>query len=372
MAQRSGSPSNLRWLNVARPRGVRPWPDLNSMNIQIEFDRGAFFPGEFDLIHPQQSRLAERLTPSLGYTRSLLALGDNYAQRAFEDFPGISQVYIVFLPRLDSDSEISRFRIVVVKDENKSGVHHRYETGWEGHACMESTTQTICPRITTYHFPDVQRQQQSVDEPRPPKACQGYFFEKLAYDYPTLKLHHKMFKFMLSSPLEDLHSLAARSCWLAFELVGEISRCEPLHSVECQIWAPPSKNKKENHQNYSPAAFDRDGFRTVGPGVTFRMSKHEYEDLQYTFSEKTRKQSSKTMAYVALGSNVGDRMAMIERACQTMDELEIRILRTSALYETEPMYVKDQQPFINGVCEVSISPSLPPPYFVRRRLTLGR
>ena len=248
----------------------------------------------------------------------------------------------------------------MVKDETEPGVHHRYETGWEGHACMGSTTQTICSRITTYHFLDVQRQQQSVDEPRTPKPCQGSLFEKLAYDYPALKLHHEMFKSMLSSPLEDLQSLAARSCWLAFELVGEISRCEALHSVEGQIWAPPSERQRENHLNDSVAAFDRDGFRPVGPGVTFKMSKREYEDLQYTLSEKTRKQSSKTKVYVALGSNVGDRMSMIERACQTMDELEIGILRTSALYETEPMYVKDQQPFINGVCEVSIPPSLHP------------
>ena len=356
MAQPSGSPSNLRWLKVARPR-EGTWRDLSATNIH---DRRAIFPREFDLLYPQRSRLAERLTPGLRYTRSLLALGDNYAQRAFEDFPGISQVYIVFIPLLDSDSEISRCRIVVVKGETESGVHHRCQTGWERHAFMGSRTQIICPKITTYHYLDIQRQQQSVDEPRPPEACQGSLFEKLAYGYSVIKLHHEIFKFMLSSPLEDLQSLAARSCWLAFELVGKISWCERLHSVECQISAPPSKSQKENHPEYSPAAFDQHGFRKVGAGAASRMSKHESEDLHYTFGEKTRKQSSKTKAYIALGSNVGDRMAMIERACQTMDELEIRILRTSALYETEPMYVKDQQPFVNGVCEVSIPPSLHP------------
>jgi hypothetical protein len=51
-----------------------------------------------------------------------------------------------------------------------------------------------------------------------------------------------------------------------------------------------------------------------------------------------------------------------------MEKADIRITRTSSLFETAPMYVLDQQPFINGVCEVgwlklfffSIDPYVPP------------
>lgn len=57
-------------------------------------------------------------------------------------------------------------------------------------------------------------------------------------------------------------------------------------------------------------------------------------------------------AYIALGSNVGDRVAMIERACREMDARGIRVKRTSSLWETAPMYVVDQDPFVNGACEV--------------------
>ncbi|CAM1511523.1 Fc.00g090360.m01.CDS01 [Cosmosporella sp. VM-42] len=60
----------------------------------------------------------------------------------------------------------------------------------------------------------------------------------------------------------------------------------------------------------------------------------------------------KRMAYIALGSNLGDRVAEIERACNEMDKRGIRVKRTSSLWETEPMYVKDQDRFINGACEV--------------------
>lgn len=64
---------------------------------------------------------------------------------------------------------------------------------------------------------------------------------------------------------------------------------------------------------------------------------------------------------IALGSNVGDRLACIEEACRALDaEPDIRIVRTSSLYETKAMYVEDQAPFLNGVCEVSSTPELGP------------
>ena len=61
----------------------------------------------------------------------------------------------------------------------------------------------------------------------------------------------------------------------------------------------------------------------------------------------------KRRAYVALGSNMGDRVAMIDQACKEMEASgKIRILRTSSLWETKAMYVVDQDMFVNGACEV--------------------
>lgn len=56
---------------------------------------------------------------------------------------------------------------------------------------------------------------------------------------------------------------------------------------------------------------------------------------------------------IALGSNVGNRIEEIEKACRAIDEdPDMRIVDTSCLYETEPMYVEDQGRFVNGACEV--------------------
>lgn len=57
-------------------------------------------------------------------------------------------------------------------------------------------------------------------------------------------------------------------------------------------------------------------------------------------------------AFVAFGSNVGDRVAMIEEGLRAMEDRKIKLVRTSSLWETEAMYVVNQGRFLNGVCEV--------------------
>jgi hypothetical protein len=60
-------------------------------------------------------------------------------------------------------------------------------------------------------------------------------------------------------------------------------------------------------------------------------------------------------AYIALGSNLGDRIAMIEESLRRMEHSgKIRVSRTSSLWETKAMYVLDQDNFVNGVCEVRL------------------
>jgi 2-amino-4-hydroxy-6-hydroxymethyldihydropteridine diphosphokinase len=54
-----------------------------------------------------------------------------------------------------------------------------------------------------------------------------------------------------------------------------------------------------------------------------------------------------TLAYVGLGSNLGDRAALIARAAEL-----IGAARVSAVIETEPWGLVDQPPFLNAVAEV--------------------
>ena len=59
-----------------------------------------------------------------------------------------------------------------------------------------------------------------------------------------------------------------------------------------------------------------------------------------------------TVAYLGLGSNVGDRDANLAEARRLLDARGARVVRASAVRETEPFGVRDQPPFLNQVVEV--------------------
>ncbi|GAM88273.1 hypothetical protein ANO11243_063060 [Dothideomycetidae sp. 11243] len=69
-----------------------------------------------------------------------------------------------------------------------------------------------------------------------------------------------------------------------------------------------------------------------------------------TFASRTQTWKK---AYIALGANVGDKVGNLERACDMLRSHPlVRLLRTSLLYPTAPMYVADQEMFYNAACEI--------------------
>jgi 2-amino-4-hydroxy-6-hydroxymethyldihydropteridine diphosphokinase len=60
--------------------------------------------------------------------------------------------------------------------------------------------------------------------------------------------------------------------------------------------------------------------------------------------------------YLGLGSNVGDRRAALERAVAELPRHGVRVLASSAVYETEPVgLVLDQRDFFNACLRVDTS-----------------
>jgi 2-amino-4-hydroxy-6-hydroxymethyldihydropteridine diphosphokinase len=58
-------------------------------------------------------------------------------------------------------------------------------------------------------------------------------------------------------------------------------------------------------------------------------------------------------AFIALGSNLGEREAMIRQALEALAALpETELLRASSLYDTEPVGDVDQPNFLNAVAQV--------------------
>ncbi len=59
-----------------------------------------------------------------------------------------------------------------------------------------------------------------------------------------------------------------------------------------------------------------------------------------------------SIAFVAFGSNIGDREKYIEKAFEALDNKGITILRKSQIYETEPYGYEEQEKFLNGVIKI--------------------
>ncbi len=79
--------------------------------------------------------------------------------------------------------------------------------------------------------------------------------------------------------------------------------------------------------------------------------------------------------YLGLGSNKGDRLRFLEAALSGIGDLEqTEVVKTSSVYETEPVGKKDQADFLNAV--VQIETSLAPEKLLRElkdlERTLGR
>ncbi|KAK9768169.1 trifunctional dihydropteroate synthetase [Basidiobolus ranarum] len=59
------------------------------------------------------------------------------------------------------------------------------------------------------------------------------------------------------------------------------------------------------------------------------------------------------VSILAIGTNLGDRVANIKSALKTLHEHpDCRLVDTSFLYETPPMYLTEQPPFLNSACKI--------------------
>jgi 2-amino-4-hydroxy-6-hydroxymethyldihydropteridine diphosphokinase len=64
-----------------------------------------------------------------------------------------------------------------------------------------------------------------------------------------------------------------------------------------------------------------------------------------------------TTAYLGLGSNLGDRLENLRRAVALLWDRGIRVVRSSRVYETEPVGGPPQPEYLNAVVEIEVDGS---------------
>lgn len=86
-------------------------------------------------------------------------------------------------------------------------------------------------------------------------------------------------------------------------------------------------------------------------------------------------ENESTIAYIGLGSNLGDRAGNLLLAVRGLMEAGLTVSRLSAIYETEPVGVSDHGMYLNMVAEVltgNITPSQMLARMIRVEYLLGR
>ena len=171
--------------------------------------------------------------------------------------------------------------------------------------------------------------------------------------HPTFGLH----KEIASIAAEELQSGSGEGAALylarcLFYLADRQSPCKRIQRVIVGMrdMIPHSEEVRsragkvrENRQ----LAFVNDVFTQY----TVELDRRQYEQSQLSLQSKDF-QSGRHRAFLALGSNLGNRVEMIESAVREMGDRGLSVSRTSALYETKPMYLENQESFLNGACEV--------------------
>lgn len=88
------------------------------------------------------------------------------------------------------------------------------------------------------------------------------------------------------------------------------------------------------------------------PAINITRSRGDYEQRALLAAAETSAAADSRRVFIAVGSNIGDRVDHIRRALQELQANGCTLVDTSRLYESKPMYVEDQDWFMNGAIEV--------------------
>ena len=312
-----------------------------------------------------RSTLSNILETKFGSSNSLLKSCISCLREILPLIPGAvwARTELNFDPRLgDENLRNQRLKITAAGPEVKHLSHGKAiraapleiecMTNWMCPAHIDGIRVGVKVQLTTHH--SITRQlPEEVDSTQAStqnSASRPSEFAD-AFDHNVLfNLHRDVLQGTSMGEYEDVMDFSQRSVLSAFLLSDNSNLTLPLESVRMML-DHYRYNQASDQRNLSASHGTRKLTSTTPSTASLHMNRSEYHNITRSAFSETQS-SNHHSVYVALGSNVGDRISMIEQACKSMEARGTKILRTSALYETAPMYLKDQPPFLNGVCHV--------------------
>ena len=173
----------------------------------------------------------------------------------------------------------------------------------------------------------------------------------LNHIHPTFDLHERVASFAEQLQSDRTEGAAFLLAQRLFDLADKQSSCKRLQSVRVGMRVMTLTEKPRTRREAMVEHFSMGSMKGTLSQCSVQLGRHKYEQSQHDLLSSDPR-SGRNRAFLALGSNLGNRVEMIESAVQEMSDRGLTILRTSALYETKPMYLENQESFINGACEV--------------------
>ncbi len=124
--------------------------------------------------------------------------------------------------------------------------------------------------------------------------------------------------------------------------IFEISPLVEKVSVKIEKTSPPIKENLES------------------VGIEYKRDKKNIESSRKR-NKKSGSESDGVDIYISLGSNIGNRENNLRKAVELINSNPgIKIIKVSSIYETEPMYLKEQNSFYNIVLKAWVDPKTGP------------
>ena len=222
---------------------------------------------------------------------------------------------------------------------------YKIKTGWRLHIPRMSGSLISLTFITTEHTGSAAYDQISGLEP-------PIFPSSLNNVHPTFAIHEQIARRAEQLQSDRVESAALLLMQGLFQLADKQYPCKRLQHVRVMMEKAVPRNR--TYETIKEPVIGRPiklSNEDWSAHCTVQLGRQQYEQSQRNLLGSDV-QSGRHRAYLALGSNVGNRIKMIESAIQEMTNRGLPVIRTSALYETKPMYLEDQEAFINGACEV--------------------
>ena len=279
---------------------------------------------------------------------------DNLATDLITKFPAAFKTTIILKPFIkkeyrtpnlvSSNCSFTKFNVHTKSSTVQQDSSYSIKTEWHLHIPRMSEGLISLTLITTEHTGSVAFNQISGLKPPSPPSLNDV--------HPTFAIHEQIARCVEQFQSDRVESAALLLAQGFFQLADKQYSCKCLQNVRVKMKkAVPRPATYETREGPAIGRPIMQSNKDPSTYCTVQLGRQKYEQSQRNLLGSDVR-SGRHRAYLALGSNVGNRIEMIESAVREMSNRGLIVIRTSALYETKPMYLEDQEAFINGACKV--------------------